>query len=277
MKAQLLPEANISASEKQNLRTKLDTFYQQVTDYTAFGTMSNQILSWEKVETEIKQSPNLNIRKIRILEVGAGRSGFAEYLRVKGLRDNIYYCAQDVTTQNSVWLHSQADEVFWGDISSITNRNYFDIIFSTYVFEHVTDPAEHLEKIFSLLMPGGCMLIFCPRYDIPGYLCPSSRHINWLNRLSFIYHWFTSRLDTLTRNQPAFLIQTDLAAFYRPFFIDSDAVHWVSLFDLKAWANSKNAHFKQLILGNPVFGSKDWIVKRFLTCAVRIIKPKENL
>ena len=79
-----------------------------------------------------------------------------------------------------------------------------------------------------------------------------------------------SRLATLLTGSPAFLVQTDLAAFHQPFFTDADAVHWASEFDLKSWARSHKAASRSLKLGTPRFPSKDWVVKRLLTIGIAI-------
>lgn len=273
MKAQLIPEANLSVLEKQTLRDRLDEFYGKVSDYTAFEQPSHQILAWNNIKAKIGERLQEKGRSlVKILEIGAGRSGFGEWLNTQGLRDRVSWSAQDVTRQNSAWLDSQADNVFYGDVSEIPNIAQFDIVFSTYVLEHVTDPATHLNYLYSFLQVDGSLFIFCPRYDLPAYFCPSSRHLNWSTKLGFGMQWVIARLNSLIAGRPAFLIQTDLAAFHEPFFIDADAVHWVSLLDLKKWARSKGAMIKSLEYGYPKSWSKDWIVKRFLTCAVEIRK-----
>jgi 2-polyprenyl-3-methyl-5-hydroxy-6-metoxy-1,4-benzoquinol methylase len=271
--AKLIPEAKMSAFEKETLRSQLDKYYQQVTDYTAFETVSNQAFCWEKIEDEIYRQRKDDGKPIRILEVGAGRSGFSMYLKSKSLRQKVHYTAQDVTKQNASWLESQADNVIYGDISVISESNCFDIIFSTYVFEHVTDPSGHLARLYTFLKHGGSLFIFCPRYDVPGYLCPSSRHLNFPKRLEFSIRWGWARLSAFLYQRPTFLIQTDLAAFYQPFFKDSDAVHWVSLLDLQLWARHHNLLFRSIrLVSLGETGVKNWIVKRWMTCAVQMQK-----
>lgn len=273
-KVRLVPEAALPYSERMMLKQKLYHYYNSVTDYTVFAEVSSKVLCWSHLERAIRQI--LRYRKdkqtVRILEVGAGRSGFGNWLKAIGLREVVHWSAQDVTRQNAEWLDSEADRVWYDDIGTIKEREEFDIVFSTYVFEHVSDPSIHLDIIYGLLVPGGSLFIFCPRYDFPGYLCPSSKHLNLFNRAQLFLQWGSNRCLSLLRGRPSFLLQTDVAAFHVPFFIDSDAVHWVSLLDLKLWAKKKGAKLKNLHLGAPPVGSADWIVKRFLTCAVRITK-----
>ena len=211
-----------------------------------------------------------------MLEVGAGRTGFAEFLNEVGLRPSVDFHAQDVTRFNEAWLNSQADSVYFGDVADAGIPAGMDIVFSTYVLEHVTDPDQHLDALWSLVGVGpgksGSIYVFCPRYDLPGYLCPSARHLSVKDRLGLLLTAAKSRLVTLITQRPQFLLQTDLAAFHRPFYLDADAVHWVSLFDLKAWAKQHLACFEKLCVGSPVVLTKDWVIKRFCTTAVRLQK-----
>ncbi len=270
--ANLLPEKTLSLNDKQDLRTRLDAFYQRVTDYIDFNKVSNKPLYWEPIVKAIRQRKTNN-RLVRILEIGAGRSGFSAFLSEKSVRDLVHYTAQDITSQNKDWLASQADELLIGDISTLPSRPIYDIVFSTFVFEHVTDPGAHLGKVVKLINDKGSLFIFCPRYDVPGYLCPSSRHLRLTKQIEFSIRCSLTRFTSLLVQRPAFLIQTDLAAFHQPFFEDSDAVHWVSLFDIQLWAkaNQLSVHPIQLISFRGT-SLKNWFVKRWLTCAVQLQK-----
>jgi hypothetical protein len=79
-------------------------------------------------------------------------------------------------------------------------------------------------------------------------------------------------LLALISGTPAFLIQSDLAAFHGRFFVDADAVHWSSLLDLRLWARREALSLRTLAVGAPAPGTRDWIVKRLLTCSVQITK-----
>jgi 2-polyprenyl-3-methyl-5-hydroxy-6-metoxy-1,4-benzoquinol methylase len=272
-KVQLLPEARLAPSEKRELRERLDQFYRKVPDYTAFHSASGQEHCWAPIGLELSRrlaAPSGASDPLRVLEVGAGRSGFGAWLESSGLRAAVHWTTQDVTDQNRVWLLEQADEFVLGDVSAVSPPTSFDVIFSTYVLEHTTDPTAHLDALRALLRPGGSMFLFCPRYDVPGYLCPSSRHLGIVGRVRLVFDMLRARLASLLSGTPAFLIQTDLAAFYGPFFTDADAVHWVSLTDLRLWARRSGLSMRRLRIGHPRVGTKDWIVKRWLTCAVEL-------
>jgi len=273
MKIYVQPEARVSREARLDLRCRLDDFYRNVPDYSAFHESSNQVPCWEQVARELHRRIQQNGEPhilLRVLEVGAGRSGFGNWLLEQGIRDRFHWTAQDVTDQNLPWLAEHADVLHIGDVSSLDLAQSFDIIFSTYVLEHITDPVSHLNTLHTLLRPGGSLLIFCPRYDVPGYLAPSCRHLGRLTRLRISLTVAWHRIQTLLTRKSAFLIQTDLAAFHGPFFTDADAVHWVSEMDLHFWAKRLDSSLKRLAVGKARFGSKDWVVKNYLTCAVQI-------
>lgn len=270
MKPQLLSAKNCDPKLFNLLKVKLDNFYNTVSDYSAFETHSDQRHCWKHIADRIKLLGSSS-KKIKILEVGAGRSGFGLFLTELGLRDFVIWVAQDVTSQNSKWLEANADKVILGDIETMPMDDSYDIIFSTFVLEHIVNPSDHLNQIASLLkLSKGTLFIFCPRYDLPCYLAPSSRHLTKNLRIKFLIYCTFSRIKTILTGKPAFLIMTDLAAFHQPFFTDSDAVHWPSLYDLKSFSRKEGAILSQLEIGAPKLFSRDWIVKRLLTIAVTI-------
>jgi len=269
---EVLPSRNFTDETRAALQSRLKSFYDSVTDYSAFNEAVDQSNCWEFIGESIRQRLALSSpgTRIRILEVGAGRSGFGEWLRAVGLRERVSWLAQDVTPQNAGYLSGRADAVHVGSVHDPDLRGPFDIIFSTYVLEHVTDPEQHLEALARHRATGGSIFVFCPRYDAPGYMCPSSRHLVRSARRKLFFQVLGFRLQSLLLSKPAFLIQTDLAAFHVPFFTDADAVHWVSMHDLNLWARRKGLSLRHLKIGHPRFPSKDWIVKRLLACAVEI-------
>lgn len=271
MTAKLLPCQKISLFGHQQLREKLECFYNSSNEYTPFKTPSDQRSCWEHLVVEIgRRLKDKSTSKLKILEVGAGKTGFGLFLNQQSLRRSIEYHVQDITRINEVWLRNQADSVFFGDVLMSKMISGYDIIFSTYVLEHVTNPPAHLDRLWSLLDSRGDLFIFSPRYDLPGYICPSARHLCKIKQFQFGLQAIVARLFSWITKQPQFLIQNDLAAFYLPFYSDSDAVHWVFLQDIEAWAAHRKASLKRLKLGQPAFPSKDWLIKRFCTLAVQI-------
>ena len=280
MFARLIPSRLLKAEEHNELRRQLDRFYADAPSYLAFQTASNQRHCWPHIQSHIEHLLSQGKKKVSVLEVGAGKTGFVAFLEDVGLRSSVVFHAQDVTRFNENWLLAQADSVYFGDVADAGVPGGMDVVFSTYVLEHVTDPRQHLEILWSLINPQptcpGALFLFSPRYDMPGYLCPSARHLPATARVRLLLTATMARLTSLLTRSPQFLIQTDLAAFHLPFYPDSDAVHWVSLTDLKFWAREHSGKLETLSLGSPAIFTKDWVIKRFCTTAVKIVKSRAN-
>jgi hypothetical protein len=274
-KAQLVAERFLTLEQQALLRKRLDAYYDKPTGYTAFESASRQADWWKHIVDAIK-ARSVGDKKVRVMEIGAGMSGFSEYLEDQGIRNLVELHAHDVTAHNLQWLRSVADYVHIGEISRIDLPDRFDIIFSTYVLEHVSNPSIHLETLWSKLSPtddsprGGSLFLISPRYDLIGYLCPSSRHQPPLSRLKLLLIQWEARCRTLITKKPQFLIETDPSVFHLPFFVDADAVHWVSLLDLRAWASSKRSTIRKLQSPPIRMFSKQWIIRNHATLAIEI-------
>jgi hypothetical protein len=81
-----------------------------------------------------------------------------------------------------------------------------------------------------------------------------------------------ARYRAIIAGEPQFLIQTNPAVFHRPFFPDADAVHWVSLHDIRAWARAKGATLRRLRSTPTRLLSKQWLIRNYATLAVEIRK-----
>ena len=248
-----------------DLRKRLDAFYRTTDDYEAFQSRSWHPNLWSFVVDEVAHFKN---KRCRILEIGAGRSGFADYLRERGV--SAHFTAHDVTQKNEIYLKEQADDVIIGPLPSIIGVS--DIIFSTFVLEHTTDPVAALETLWRILKPGGKLLIFCPRYDAPFYLPPSADHYRGVARAGIAFQLAVARLSTLVMRKARFFVQTDPAVFTLPWKRDRDVVHWVSYFDLAIFFRSRG-HLRKLHV--PSGSWKDAIVKNFLQVNMVVVKQTE--
>lgn len=244
------------------MRTRMDSFYQNTPDYIAFQDVNELPDQWSHVRAAIlavlKDKP-----VCRVLEFGAGRSGFTGFMR--DVRASLHYTAQDVTRTNEEHLRGVADAVHFGSISDLDGE--FDVVFSTFVFEHVSDPRHTLEKLFSSLSKGGTLFIFCPRYDAPFYLSHSADHYSATRRFGIAIALVIARLRAILTAHPIFLIHTDPAVFHIPLTRDRDAIHWASLWDLRLFFRGR-ALVRRLHL--PSGSTKDWIVKNLLQINVAV-------
>lgn len=247
----------------RELRTRLDAFYRRAPDYPAFVEASSHADCWRYVLARAREIVGRN-GACRILEVGAGRSGFASALGE--LRGSVFYVAQDVVPRIRGWPEVKADDVHIGDLGSMTGE--FDIIFSTYVFEHVTNPRAFLDSAISLLSPNdGSLFIFCPRYDMPFYLPRSLRNRPWTGRLRIGLHVCWRRMMTAMSRRPAFLIVANPAVFEVAWRPDVDAVHLVSSFDLRAYIGGR-LHWRWL--WREAESRHDWVVRNFLSLNIEL-------
>ncbi len=249
-----------------DLRQRLDAFYANTTDYPLFSEHAGRPATWYRVLDPV-MADVLRHSQPKILEVGAGRTRFAESLGEH--RSRARFHVQDVTEQNASFLREVADRVFIGDIASIPEDGYH-LIFSTYVLEHVSAPEDFLREVEARLAPGGWHVVICPRYDVPGYLNPSLRHLPLPRRIALSLFLTPSRAAVALGASPAFWVNLDPAVFHRPWYTDADAVHLVSRFDLTRWHRAHG--FRVVPLRLPCGNTRDWIAKRLLTLAIAFRK-----
>ena len=211
-----------------NLRKRLDLFYQKTEDYTAFHESNYLPEFWRPIRARadeiVKQKGTC-----KILEFGAGCTGFSKY--IQDIRNKVLFDVQDVTSQNVEYLSTQANHVHICAPTEIEES--YDIIFSTFVWEHITNPQAVLSHLINILEPNGSIFIASPRYDFPFYMSPSIKHLSGLKRLKTGIWLIGKRLKVLLGGQPEFLIHLEPAVFYQSWFRDADAIHWVSIWDLK--------------------------------------------
>ena len=149
----------------------------------------------------------------------------------------------------------------------------FDIIFSTFVWEHIAEPQATLDYLLERLAPGGSLFLFSPRYDVPGYVPPALRHLPRFYSLWLSLWLQVTRLSTLLGGRAKFWIVTDPALFHvTPWFRDADAVHLVSRHDLTLYLKDKNVTIKDC--WPALSGVKARLLERFLKLCVEIKKSE---
>ena len=224
---------------------KLIEFYNKIEDYSAFEESSDhpELYKW------IGKNNFENV-----LEVGAGKSKACQDL------ENCAYYAQDITNRNHEYF-KKFNAPF--AVSAHDFNIKFDVIFSTYVFEHVSDPERFLNEYLSLLNPGGRLLILCPRYDLAFYIPPSLRHLPKRKQLTLMSFFWLDSIFGITDNY--FPINSDPACFSLKWKRDFDAVHLVSYYRLRRYLNKSSIKHRKLNLG---FN----FIRRRITLAIEIYK-----
>jgi SAM-dependent methyltransferase len=252
-------------SRRTNLERLLQIFYSSVDNYEAFQSENSKPEFWlpirSTIETILSRGP------CKVLEIGAGRTGFADYLGIT--RQQLEFHVQDITARNGDYLSKIADKVWLCEVTEIEDT--YDVIFSTFVYEHMTRPRATLEHQLAMLRPNGSIFLASPRYDLPGYFSPSARHLPWARRLELAVQLMLRRIRVLCGGPADFLIHLEPAAFHGPWFRDADAVHWASLWDLKRWLPDGVVMRPQRIRAAGLRG-RFWA--RFLLLFVRIQCPK---
>jgi len=211
--ARIAPSRQISAARLQQLEERMQTYYAAVPDYPAFHAPSHHPLEWRHVFSEVLNRSPSEQDSVSILEFGCGRSGFPAWLRNQllsvALEGAVHVTCQDVTAANVAHLESVADAVLIAPLrEGVLPPATFDIIFSTHCFEHVARPEQLLHTLLGLLKPGGSLLLFAPRYDLPLYLSPSSGNLSIVQRFLLSLRLFLIRLGSRLRRRPAFVIDT---------------------------------------------------------------------
>jgi SAM-dependent methyltransferase len=220
------------------LEDRMAQFYESDSDYTVFRKemVTGHDGLWECVRADLRQRLETH-PTCRVLEFGAGRTGFARALG--DLRSRVHFVAQDITSQNQEFLKNEADTIHIGPLDTLRSRDPFDAIFSSYVVEHLTRPRAMLDRCISLLRPGGTLYIRCSRYDWPFRLSPSADHYGWGRRTGLAISLIASRMRTWLTGEPGFWVHLDPAILHLSWQHDRDAVHWASYGDMKAYCRGR--------------------------------------
>lgn len=99
--------------------------------------------------------------KMKVLDLGCGRGDFLEPFKY----ENIDIYGVDFAENSIKDLKSKNYNVKYCDfgVASIPFKNdYFDIIFSKSVIEHLDNPENYLSEIKRILKPNGRLLIMAP-------------------------------------------------------------------------------------------------------------------
>jgi len=259
------PYKLINESRVSELERDMQGYYASSSDYSDFQRPSYHPIEWSHILAEIKRKLALPSGHVSVLEFGAGRSGFPDFLKQELTADEmarLTIACQDVTLINEPYLKGKFDKVITTSLLHCAlPAGQFDIVFSNQVIEHVARPKDLLDKILELLVHEGVLFLFAPRYDFPFYLSPSCRDLGVVKRLQVGIWLMSVRLMGLLRSEPNFVMDLRPACFNNLIIRDSDAIHWVSKWDLDAYARSRGWKISDLDISKnaPLF-SKQWLV-----------------
>lgn len=148
---------------------KLETLYEQMPQNrweTSISVPQTEALKFLKPLIARKKSLN-------VLDVGAYSGGF-----LKALPEGVDRAAIEPSSSAQRELQQSGIRIvasFLKDISS-DNSNEFDAVTMFDVFEHLPDPLEGMRTLYSMVRPGGALIIGTANFDHWTFRCLRGRH-----------------------------------------------------------------------------------------------------
>ncbi|MHB1393072.1 MAG: class I SAM-dependent methyltransferase [Clostridia bacterium] len=147
-----------------------------------FAVQEDRYKKAKKIEKVLQNFLNSNIHSLKILDIGAGSGHIAEYF--SSSNETIA-----VDKYNNIKVNYQGKFKYVlveNEILPFPNE-YFDIILSNHVIEHIDSQSKHLEEIYRVLSKDGVCYIATPNryYPIePHYKLPL---IHYFSDNNFMY------------------------------------------------------------------------------------------
>lgn len=132
------------------------------------------------LETYIKRHAK-NKTHLNILEAGCGRSWMLNLDGVKYTLTGLDFDKNALEfRKNEV---KDLDEVIFGDLRTATlKENSYDVIYNSFVLEHIQNAEQALNNFFKWLKPGGLLILRMPdRSSVYGFFTRVTPH--WLHVL----------------------------------------------------------------------------------------------
>jgi SAM-dependent methyltransferase len=98
-----------------------------------------------------------------VLEVGAGMGVNALLLRRESQVRS--WLALEPDPELATHIGDRADEVRVGTVETLAGSTQFDTILYIDVLEHIEDDRGEVRRAWSLLQPGGCLIVLCPAHS----------------------------------------------------------------------------------------------------------------
>jgi SAM-dependent methyltransferase len=133
----------------------------------------------EIFETRIREYASVHPGMVHILEAGCGRRW---YLNLEGI--DFHLAGVDLNPDSMRMRIEQVgdlDEAIVGDLREVTLKpEFYDVIYCSFVLEHVAGAEQVLDRLLAALKPGGLLLLRIPDGDsVYGFLARNSPH--WLH------------------------------------------------------------------------------------------------
>lgn len=140
------------------------------------------------------------MKELIILSKGAGSIldlGCGEGSRLNLLKDkNKKLVGIDISEQGIRMARTQYKDIefFSGDLEELPFKTQeFDLVFSAFVLEHLTNPAKVLDEALRVLKKGGKIVLIAPNYGAPNRCSPPYKD----SRLQKLLNGFLSDLFSI--------------------------------------------------------------------------------
>jgi len=243
-----------------DIESRMNNFYANYASYTAYQQESCAPEFWSLIRQAVPASTD---QKLTVLELGAGKTGAYKYFSA----NNGYLLhAHDINGRN----HSHYGEKGVCIAEPIVeSSSKYDIIFSSYVFEHVSRPEDFIRDAMRALKPGGSLFILCPNYDLFARN-PSFDNLKPIKRRFLRFYLFAYCRIAGAFSKPHFILNNNPAIFDMDWSTDRDALHVVSKSLLLAWCKQENIAAKSYTLKD--LSSLSNLKYNMATCCVRLVR-----
>lgn len=199
----------MNTKEEINILWNKSIYYQEIEKQHTHENLEAQFF--------IKELLNLlNQGKIfNILDIGSGEGSIINFLS-HYCKDKKFYGIDvaEIGIRKSIDKNIPNSEFKIYDGKTIPYRNnYFDLTFSTFVFEHLKTPKSLFDEIVRVTKNNGYILIVCPNYGSPFFRSPCNRANPFFLMLKRLFQ----------RLLPSYFFRNDFRwNKVRPIFLDKD-------------------------------------------------------
>ena len=150
-----------------------DKFYRQIQE---------KLGSWHRFSIPYLKS--VLTPQSKLVELGCGQGHLLRYLAHEKLlpEENLYGMDQSLTAVDFVKQFIPKANLSTGDIYQLQYpKDFFDICLLLETIEHFEDPAPAMDQVFSVMAPGGLLLVSFPNYlSLPWF--PFRLLCEWINK-----------------------------------------------------------------------------------------------